>query len=349
MDNILNKNGLANIAKDMFAAYLKKSEGQSASNWLFQELGKQLPEMDDGRIAELQDAIDRGIEDFNSNLQSVETAAENGVNHQQWLREKLASVDTADVELARDMIALGNQGINSALNAGRLRIDQQAVMTIEDSERSEKGYDGFLASQAISELGQQADIAGAGAMALAGCDENEGLPMVLEPVSDPYLDSITGSEEDIEVKKIASAALAIGARRGTIPFMTEETPIPLITNIACWGIEGAKTAKRLFDGNLNADEAVDRMARVTCSAVADTVLKGISKLAVFIPVVGPVISTTLAPVLSTVGASTAGRVIYEGLKRMKPVATAIVRGAVETVKSVVSGVKNLVSSIFSWF
>ena len=88
----------------------------------------------------------------------------------------------------------------------------------------------------------------------------------------------TGSENDRGIKAVATGALYVAVERGIIPFIKKATPLPVLTNIACWGVESVRTAAQVFSGKISVAAAVDRMGRIASAAIGDLCTKGIGKL-----------------------------------------------------------------------
>ena len=149
------------------------------------------------------------------------------------------------------------------------------------------------------------------------------------------------SETDRSIKAVAAGALYVAVERGIVPFLEKATPLPVLTNIACWGVEGVRTAAQVFRGKLSVAAAVDRVGRIASAAIGDLCSKGIgARMLSAIPVVGPVLGMAVGSAISSQSGKKIAAAVHAGFKKIQPAVTTVAEGlhkvatkAVETVKS----------------
>ncbi len=157
--------------------------------------------------------------------------------------------------------------------------------------------------------------------------------------ADEVVEIAITSGADAGVKAATAGALKVGAEKGIIKVIPKGTPAETIANIVCVAVENAKVLGKVATGELTVREGVEKMEETTVSTTAGLIGAKI----------GTSIGTVLGPVGNAVGGfiggtvgymagSKVGQTIVKGAKKVRDV-------AVETVKTVASGIKEGVSTV----
>lgn len=165
-----------------------------------------------------------------------------------------------------------------------------------------------------------------------------------EPINgDEIIERALRTGTDSGIKAAMAGAIKVGSEKGIIAMIPKGTPVGIITNIACLGIENAKILAKVASGELTMSQAVDRMGRTSTAMVyglgwgATGVAIGAATFA-WIPIVGVVVGGIAGGMVGYMAGSQFGSAVYSGLKK--------VGSAVKTAsKSVWGGVKSVGSKI----
>ena len=175
----------------------------------------------------------------------------------------------------------------------------------------------------------------------------EGASLATESVADMEI----GSELDKGLKTVAAGALSVCAITGKIPIL-KNIATPVLTNIACVGVEGVKAVVRFGQGKISAAKAIDHIEKAVTAGAVEIIRKGtelgketISK----IPVIGNTIGTAVATVVGKVAEKKVGEYIHKGIEKIKPVAVAALETARTVTTKAVNTVKNVGKAVLSFF
>lgn len=200
-------------------------------------------------------------------------------------------------------------------------------------------YNDFQIKDLARHIGQNAGMAGLHAAALAG-----GMTLFAATVCGEHVDSdgvievALTSGADASVKAAAAGAIKVGAEKGVLSMLPPGTPVQIIANIACVGIENAKILAKVASGELTLNEALDKMGRTTTSMVyglgwgAAGMTAGAAALS-WIPIVGPIVGGLAGGMIGYMAGSKVGETIYQGAKKVASVAKKAVTTAWESVSS----------------
>lgn len=150
---------------------------------------------------------------------------------------------------------------------------------------------------------------------------------------------------DSGIKAAMAGAIKVGSEKGIITIIPKGTPVGIITNIACMGIENAKTLAKVASGELTTSQALDQMGRTSTAMVyglgwgATGVVMGAAAFA-WIPIVGAVVGGIAGGMVGYMAGSQFGNAIYSGLKEVG----SAVRSAAKSVWSGVKSVRRKISS-----
>ena len=337
---------LKDVAIDVREAYIGR---QSDMDWVAKILGKYLSDASEDELRDFSREISSGIDDFNKKLISVQEADSKGISTAQWMRDMLAQhADILNLKQVEKALAEGNLNILETMQNtdGVYAVTEDSLSQVNE-QLDAAGYDETARSEIISNIVRQAEATGAGTVVLGDviypANGNEAVSLDNE-----MLDADTGSKADKELKTMAAVVLKIGANSGKIPFLSSKTPMALITNIACVGVETARTAKKLFDGSISALEAMDRMAQVGCAAVADLLVKQVApKALALLGPVGAAVGVYITPILATIDTEPLQKVLHAGYEMLKPVAVPIIEETVSLVKDTYNTVKTTTKKALS--
>ncbi|MBE6105024.1 hypothetical protein [Anaerovibrio lipolyticus] len=230
----------------------------------------------------------------------------------------------------------------------------------EQNRVQEKGtivgqdWNSFTNRQLAINISKQAAVTGMGAAALGtgfhlaykvfNGEEIKGSEVVQTAI-------VTGA--DAGVKAATAGALKVGAEKGLIPLLTKGTPLGLITNIACVGIENAKVMFKLAKGEITGLQAADLMGRTTTSMVGGLTAAGFGMgkgTAIGLALGGPIgaaIGGFVGGTVSYMAGSAVGDLVYSGVKKVGSVAKSCASAAWSGIKSVGSGIFSGVGSVVS--
>ena len=118
-------------------------------------------------------------------------------------------------------------------------------------------------------------------------------------------------------------------------FYHEKTPISVICDTACYGVESVKTAWKVFTGKMSVKQSVEHMGRVTSAMIGKMCTEGASKAAfASIPIVGPWVGAAVGSVIGKTASDKVGQAVYSGFKKIQPVAEVVATGAYKAAKAV---------------
>lgn len=351
---------LGKVTQDMTVSYFSKPKEEGIGDWLGAELKKYLP---GNLVVSVADDILSGVDEFNRNLAEVNAYCETGKNKETWfrdqLREPMEGMDAREqgkyLTQCRDALFAGNMALTAAIESEQdVMVHAEAILEdTEEAERHEKiEWDKQMLGMVASEIGDQVNLSAA-AMAVApsgalmALETVEGAALATESIADTEL----GSELDKGLKVIAAGALSVCSITGRIPIL-RNIATPVLTNIACIGVEGVKAFASFGQGKISAGKAIDRIERAVTAGAVGMIRKGTElgkKLISTIPVIGNTIGTAVATVVGKVAEKKVGEYIHKGIEKIKPVATAFMETAKTVVTKVAETVKNVGKKVLSFF
>ncbi len=208
-----------------------------------------------------------------------------------------------------------------------------------------------------------------GAMALQSAAVTTGLNVAAkifngeEINKDELVEIAIKTGADTSLKTVTAGTLQVAIRKGIIKFIPKTTPVGVITNIACVGIENVKILTKIASGDISITKGLDHMGRVTTSMVGG--LSGMAKGAAFgakltgwIPVIGSglaVVTGFVGGMVGYLGGSKIGNTVYNTAKKVasaaKTVAKTVWNGIKSTGRAVKTGIKSfgrVVASLFGF-
>lgn len=244
-----------------------------------------------------------------------------------------------------DIVAVKSQGITKQ-QAKELQLEIQQKNSIPTND-----WNTYKTLDLAKHIGKNASLAGMQAAVIT-----TGFNLAAKVLSGEKIDAdetielalTTGA--DAGVKAATAGALKVGAEKGVISVLPKGTPISVIANIACLGIENIKILGKVANGELTMTQALDKMGRTSTSMVygmgwgATGGVLGATALS-WIPVVGPVVGGLIGGMVGYMAGSKVGDSIYSGLSKVGSVAKSAAKSAWNGVKSVGRSIGNGLSRI----
>ena len=352
---------LAEVTKDMAGSYFKaKPQEEGLVDWLGGALKKWVP----GNLAVgMADDIVSGIDEFNRNLAELNGYCEAGKFKETWLRDKLREpIEGMDnraqgefLTQVQDALMSGNAVLTAAIEFEQnVSINTEAIVEGEViSEGNPKiEWDRQMLGMVGTDIANQVNL-----MAAAMASSPAGAIMALQNVEGSNLtdeniaDMDLGSGLDRGLKVIAAGALNVCAVTGKIPIL-RNIAAPVLTNVACVGVEGVKALARFGQGKITATQAIDRIERAVTAGAVGIIRKGTElgkKVLSKIPVIGATVGTAVATVVGKVAEKKVGELIHKGIEMIKPVARAALETAKTVVTKAIDTVKNVGKKVLSFF
>lgn len=278
-----------------------------------------------------------GIETYERNKSDIQKAIQNGQSKEEWLADKL-QVSTAGLEKNEQIKVLASlhENLTSALG-------------IETATNTEQEYFELEGNMLVKSVGE---LATARVMQVFGEEDAiEGQDFEETEYSE-FVEQSLERNTDSDLKKIASAALITLVKKGKIPLIPSATPVNAVVQIACFGIDHAKTIIRIAKREISLTEGLSIIARDAISTIfgilggSEGKIDGIG-LAKRIPVLGKplqYINKISDAVLGFVKNGELKEKIHTVKEKIVPVARGFVHNfvheAVSVVKNVASRIKN---------
>ena len=327
---------VAPIAKEVFFSFVAKGETDNLT-WLTQTFAKNKHTASEAEA--LANEVSSTVKNFSTNLHSIEQAATNKKTKEQWLKEFIENSDLTEQQKS-EYLATANKALELGTRVMLGDTPMSANIAKEINQLLEKdlsveniSLNRYERVPVAEQLGQQAALIGAQSMMIPDELLNEqGKEIFQQDLTEEPL----GSALDEGLKMAASAVLKISHAAGKIPFLPKETPVKVITNIACVGVESFKNIGQVMTGKISSLQAIDNVERAAVAAIADICTTGLpAKLLTPVPVVGPALSVVVGGVLTQCSSKIVQEKIHEGIKKIK-----------ESVYTVVTTLKEGINKIF---
>lgn len=209
-------------------------------------------------------------------------------------------------------------------------------------------WNSFKTKELALQIGKNAGMAGVQAAAITtgfalaeqvikgeGIDVEETVTLAIK----------TGADSGI--KAATAGALKVGVEKGVIAIIPKGTPIGVIANIACIGIENVKILYKVAKGELTMSQALDQMGRTSVSMVYGlgwgVAGAGIGTAALsWIPIVGPAVGGLIGGMVGYMAGSKFGQGVYAGIKAVGKGVVTVCKSAWNGIKSAGNKLKNLI-------
>ena len=298
-------------------------------------------------------------------MASIHEACAEGKSKEEWLEGKLQeSTIGVNVSDYGTYLAEANTELHQA---NQEAIEGTREQPSDFEENGEQEWDAANTHELALQLGKEVEVSSLASTVLrTGWKMAENIPLGENVQNLKKVGDALRSGEDQGVKEAASAALKAGIEKGYIPFLPKSTPAAIVSGLACAGVEQAKIVMQFADGDISGGQALNLMGRVAtvqasnvCGHLGEQLGKKAgqalgmmvgSVMPVLMPV-GMAVGNFVGGVVGRIGGSTIGKAIGKAVHKIAEVAKPVLKRAWEGVKSVgrsiVNGVKNLFSSIFS--
>ena len=297
---------VAPIAKEVFSSFVAKGETDNLT-WLTQTFANNKHTASEAEA--IANEVSSTVKNFSTNLRSIEQAVAKKKTKEQWLKEFIENSDLTEQQKSEYLATA-----NKALELGTRVLLGDTPMSANIAKEINQLLEKDLSVENISlnryervpvaeQLGHQAALIGVNSM-------------TEEPL---------GSALDEGLKMAASVVLKISHATGKIPFLPKETPVKVITNIACVGGESFKNIGQVMTGKISSLQAIDNVERAAVVAIADICTTGLpAKLLTPVPVVGPALSVVVGGVLTQYSSKIVQEKIHAGIKKAKEVVSDVV-------------------------
>jgi hypothetical protein len=150
----------------------------------------------------------------------------------------------------------------------------------------------------------------------------------------------------------ATGGVTVAIKNGWLGPVLRSTPVGMIANAVCVGIENVKVLAEFATGKITGEEALNKAGDATCSLVGSLALgaEGASVGAAIGTVFGPVgtaIGGIAGGIVGGIAGSTIGHAIWEGGKKIVQTVGRVIRGIGEGIANVVSGIADGIGNFIS--
>lgn len=223
----------------------------------------------------------------------------------------------------------------------QLKTQQEGIITKED-------WNHFKTKELTVNIAKNAGRIGIQAAVIT-----TGLDMARRAISGERFDADETIElalrtgTDAGIKAAATGAVKVGVEKGIVSVIPKGTPVGIIANVVCVGIENVKILGKVATGELTMTQALDRMGRTTTSMVygigwgATSSLIGAAALA-WIPLIGPVIGGFVGGMVGYMAGAKFGETVYNTGKKIVNTAKKAVSRTWEGVKSAGKSLKRAI-------
>lgn len=229
----------------------QQNSAREVDNWLGTKLQEALGSSE-GLSA--KDEITEGVATYEKNKRDIIEAYENGKSKEEWLADKLQTA-TSDLQKEEQtkVLAAVHKGLTDAIG----------IETEENTEEENSSYEltGSMVAKSVGELTT------ARVMQVFG-EETEPEEILEGDVEDSaFIEESLNNNTDGELKKIASGVLTVLVKGGRIPFIPATAPVKVITQIACFGVDHAKTIMQIAKKEISLTEGLRIIARDAISTM----------------------------------------------------------------------------------
>ena len=314
------------IFNRFYKSYATKPKDVDIQEWLFTRLKEELPNREDSYIKQITNDIVDGVHTFDENLKSIDEYCEKSIDKscEKWLVNSLEQY-SVDMDINEYGNYLAEVDRNLALNNAMAMkaINQGEYLEIKKQENSD--WNSYLTDALALNVGKQATLSGVTGL----CMEAESYvdSQILNNDDVEVQDFVSNSIEsgfDFGLKVATTGAIEVAVENGIFPFL-KNTPAGILSCIGSGIVENCKTVWKFIKGEINGDEALDRVGRVATAQVKTAF--GICLKREICEKIGETIGTIFGPqgkvvgkiagnVISAVANTDVGMAIYEGIKKI---------------------------------
>lgn len=247
-------------------------------------------------------------------------------------------------------VSIKSQGITKQ-QAKELQLDAQLKNSIPSND-----WNNYNTLDLAKHIGKNAGLAGVQSAVITTGFNLAAKAMVGEKIDgDEVIEIALTTGADAGIKSATAGAIKVGVERGIISIIPKGTPISIIANIACLGIENIKILRKVATGELTMTQALDHMGRTSTSMIfgmgwgTTGMALGAAALS-WIPIVGPIVGGLVGGMVGYMAGSKFGSAVYSGLSKVGSVAKSVAQSAYNGIKSVgrsiSSGIKSIGRALF---
>lgn len=335
----MENNVLGNVFSDTLKNWVNDFDTHKemgVDNWLSKKLGEAFSDKNVSEVENIKIEIFENIEKYERNKEEIQQAYEQGQSKEEWLAEKLET-STEELDKSEQMEVLGtvHNGLLDALG----EIDSSQSVEVEETAELES-------KRVANSVGEIATVR---IMQVLG-EEDEDESAKVEPSE--FIEESLKNHSEIALKKMASGALVSLVKKGRIPLIPPTTPVGIITHIACFGIDHAKTIVQMARKEISLTEGLRRITQGAVSTIfgmlSDAKGKigkgGLSGLMSAFQKPLSYVSKVSNSVLKFIGGEELKTKVQEVKKRLVPVAQNFVREFVSTAASKVRSIASRIKS-----
>ena len=330
-------------AENILSSYAQKGTVDNGT-WLTGVLSANKDTASDAQ--RLSRTIQSSVGRFSQNMQSINDACTEGKTKEKWLKEFIQNNSDLNQDekchyLAQVEAALkrGNEVmVNFVIAPAPVDLSQEELPSDEQTAQ-------WSRYTTINNIAQQSVLMGSNGVQIL-IDQNalQGEEILQDDISEESLNP----KIDEGLKMATAAALKIGQVAGKIPCLPKDTPLSVIIDIACVGVEMVKNIGRVATGKISPMQAMENIGRASIIAVADFFATGIPAMALHaVPFVGPVLSSVCAGFLTSRSSTEIQEKIYAGINKIKPYAIKATNTFHSTMVNTKNKVRNSVNAVFN--
>lgn len=319
-------------------AYGEKPGKQTDEDWLKGRFLAELPEMGEADAADQSRRTIEAVREYDENLSSLRAAWKSGRTTSEWFAKRAVSSGLPEKELAE-----------------RLETAYTALARENGMEDIQSAGTSDLRSLAKA-VGSQAELAGLRSTAELSVHnlEDDKLAELVKPVE--AVAQALESGHDAGYKAAAAGAFKVAAEKALVPYMPPQTPVEVMTNLACAVVEKTKTLQMVANKTIRNSEAANEFAAqtviTTFSGVCGKVSKVVTDTALTVLGAPRVVRKAVGDVSETAGrvlGRMVGNKVKEPLKKVIPAVASAAKkaasGLMETLKAGKKAVLNTAKSV----
>lgn len=218
--------------------------------------------------------------------------------------------------------SLGNTDVipisSEPLSKPKGKIMQRAAQT--EGSAGQESWNHFKTKDLALRIGKNAAAAGVQAAAMtAGFDLARKMMSGEKIEASETIGLALKTGADAGIKAAATAAVKIGVEKGVLSFIPKSTPVGVLANMVCVGIENIKILGKVASSELTISQGLDRMGRTTtCMAYGlgwSTSGAAIGAAALgWVPLVGPFVGSLVGGTIGYMAGSKVGEAVYGAAK-----------------------------------
>lgn len=265
--NFAESRSLKDMLGGFIDSYAKRDANVDFSTWLSDKLCQEMPNMTSEESARLAGEIMAAVTDYNKTLQKLNEAIDSGCSKEEWLCEQLEEVyaDMPPEEAGNALQRMENDLLTANMQLMG-EIDQSVAdgMSTVDSESVE--WNRYILKDKAKNIGKQVanGVLFAAANALNQKQQGAETIEIGAVVNDALRGGLQASPD--EVKAVVAGAVRVAAEKGLADYLSPDTPIEDIGDLAGVAVEGAEALSDAVNGKITTTEAMDRVGRAGVAA-----------------------------------------------------------------------------------